>query len=897
MIIWKSSLLAGITGVVLWVNAACLAPSLHAGVDAPVHLRCEGQEGPLGIYPRSPRLSWQLADTGSDVRQSAYQVVVAYSRENLDKGHFWWDSGKVISDQSVGVVYGGPEPEARQLYFWKVRVWDRSGNVSDWSEVATWETGLLGRGDWSARWITGHERDTAQSMPAVYYRTQFNIPPAGQEGDKVESARLYVSARGVFEGWINGQRVGEDYFAPGWTDYNIRNQYLTYDVTDALRKGENVLGFIVGDGWHNGYLMWGKHHRKNWYGEDTALLAQLVIRYQDGNEHIVATDENWLNRTGPIVSSDFYDGETYDARLELGNWSEPGYDAEGWWPCRLLQAPQVPMEAKRFGTVRQHETLKPVAVTRGEKGEWIYDFGQNMVGWVKLRVSGEEGDSVILRFAETLHPDGSLYTDNLRKAKVTDTYHFARAGTVEWEPHFTFHGFRYASVWAAHEPESVEAVVMHTQLQPAGSIETSNPLVNRLQQNIVWSLRSNFLEIPTDCPQRDERLGWTGDAQVFIRTAIYNRDVKNFFEKWLTDLRDAQGKDGQFPNIAPRLNQKSSAAGWGDAGVICPWAIYQFYGDRRVLEENYEAMKAWVDFQERSSDNLIRPESGFGDWLALDKEDSRGPGDTATPRALVATAFFAHAADLVARTAEVLENERDKQHYSDLHERVRTAFQKEFISQGGRVSGDTQTAYVLALGFGLVPERLRETASGYLVDDIRARDWHLSTGFIGTGLLMPVLNEIGRNDVAYRLLLQETYPGWLYSVRQGATTMWERWNSYSHENGFARGGMNSFNHYAYGAVGQWLYAVVGGISPLDPGFKSILIRPVPGGDLTWAKTHYDCPYGRIETDWKVEGDTFTLKAIVPPNTSAVVELPDGRRETVGSGVHNYTCTLPAASRG
>jgi alpha-L-rhamnosidase len=419
----------------------------------------------------------------------------------------------------------------------------------------------------------------------------------------------------------------------------------------------------------------------------------------------------------------------------------------------------------------------------------------------------------------------------------------------------------------------------------AGEFACSNELLNQLQSNIVWGQRGNYFEVPTDCPQRDERLGWTGDAQVFVRTATFNMNVAPFFEKWMADMRDAQQPNGEFPHYAPRLDEKRSSAAWADAGVICPWVIYERYGNLQILADNFDAMRRWVDFQETSSKNLIRPNTGYGDWLAI---DAPKPGAAPTPKPLIGTAYFAHTANLVAKAAAALGRKTEAEHYAQLAGRIKAAFNREFVNADGRLIKETQTGYLLALGFDLLPESKREVAVAALIEDIKSRDWHLSTGFVGTGLLMPVLSKVGRNDVAYRILLQETYPGWLYSIRQGATTMWERWNSYTHTDGFGPVGMNSFNHYAYGAVGEWLYAVIAGIDAGAPGFKKILIQPQPGGGLTWAKGRLDSPYGVIATEWKLDGDNFTLAATIPANTTATVLLPNGERHEVGAGQHNFT---------
>lgn len=873
------------------------AQAAQTGLQAPQHLRCEHKPNPLGLDTPEPRLSWWVTDDRPNAVQSAYQVEV-YTDESGQT--LKWNTGKVESDESVGIVYAGPELGTGERLHWRVRTWDSHDEASPWSEMAWFEMALMEPNDWRAAWIGHPPRFTNRPQPAVYLREDLNL------GASIKRARLYISARGIFEAQINGQPVSEDVFAPGWTDYSLRNQYMTYDVTSLLQEGENAVGLILADGWHNGNLKWAGS--RNWYGDDTSVIAQMVIDLDGGERVFLATGSEWRVATGPIVESDFYNGEKYDARSELGDWSMPGYDESKWLAPRLEDADTGMLVAKVIQPVRRQEVLPAQSIRRADNGEWIFDFGQNIVGWTRLRARGKLGGSVQLRFAEMLNPDGTLYVDNLRSAEAVDRYTFAAKGREEegwnrkfhgnyeeWEPKFTFHGFRYAGITGLdYEPdaETLEAVVLNTDAPMTGEFECSNPLLNRLQSNIVWGQKGNYLEVPTDCPQRDERLGWTGDAQVFVRTATFNMEIQPFFEKWMADMRDAQQPNGQVPVIIPRLDDKGSSPAWSDAVTICPWTIYDRYGNERILAENLGAMADWVDYQESSSDDLIWPSKdawgGFGDWLAI---DAPTPGEAPTPKNLIGTAHFANSATLTAKAAEVVGDTNRAQHYRDLAERVRQAFRKEFVNRDGTLKKETQTGYLLALAFDMLEENQREKAVERLIADIESRGWHLSTGFVGTGLLMPTLSEVGRNDVAYRILMQETYPGWLYSIRQGATTMWERWNSYTHEDGFGPVSMNSFNHYAYGAVGEWMYSVIGGIDNIEPGFKKIRIRPLPGGGLNSARASLESPYGLISTSWNVKGQGFKLEATIPPNTTAVVELPDGKRHEVGSGHHSFHAEL------
>ncbi len=840
---------------------------------APTQLRCEGLVNPLGIDDTTPRFSWWVNDPRPNAMQSAWRIEVT------GEVGVKWDSGKTLGSSSVDVAYAGPPLLSRERCTWRVKTWDTSGVESPWSEGASFEMGLVKAEDWQAAWIGHPPRFTHRSVPPVYLRRDFELKEAPVK------ARLYISARGLFETEINGRRIGNDAFVPGWTDYSTHNQYLVYDVTSALANGANAIGIILADGWHNGYLK--DKLQRNWYGKDTSVIAQLEIVTASGKQLTIISDDSWRLATGPILESDHYNGEKYDARAELGAWSSPGYEADDWLKPRIESPETGRLIAKVCQPVRPQEILKAKSVKRAPDGEWIFDFGQNLVDHARIRISGKHGQTLSLRFAEMLNPDGTLYRENLRSAEVIDRYTFKDEQPVTWEPRFTFHGFQHVGISGIESTptvDSVEAVVLHTDMPTTGTFSCSHELLNQLQQNIVWGQKGNYFEVPTDCPQRDERLGWNGDAQVFVRTACYNMDVAPFFEKWLADMRDSQMPDGQFPHFAPLIGtlRMSSSPGWADAGVICPWVIYERYGNTRILADNFDSMKRWVDYQHRTSKKLIRPDGGFGDWLAVGVE---------TPRSLIGTAYFAHTAKLLSHAATVLQRGDEAKHYAALSQQVADAFNREFVHPDGRLKTESQTGYLLALGFDLLPEEKRPVALNALVADLESRDWHLSTGFLGTGLLMPVLSKAGRNDVAYRVVLQESYPGWLYSVRQGATTMWERWNSYTHENGFGDAAMNSFNHYAYGAVGEWMYSVIAGIDAAEPGFRKILIHPQPGGGLTWAKGRLESPYGVISTAWKLDDSKFTLEVTIPPNTTATIRLPDGKSHESGSGTYTFESDL------
>lgn len=872
----------------------------------PARLRCDWQENPLGTDNRAPRLSWALEDSRIGARQSARQVQVSDAADGFDEGRLAWDSGRMRGAATAGIRYEGKSLVSRMRYWWRVRAWDADGAASAWSEPAFWETGLLDESEWSARWI-GLRQNAAASVPCPFLRRAFAVSGG------IRRARLYITARGLFDAYINGRRVTEDRFVPGWTDYNKRIDVLAYDVTALLRDGDNALGVILGEGWYSGYLLW--HGEKNHYGDTPSLLAELVVETGGGHTETIGTDERWKATTGALLASDIYHGETYDGRREMPGWAERGFDDSAWRAAEVLPPPAgALLSARSAPPVRLIQELAPRSMSEPVCGAYVYDLRQNMVGWARVRLRAPAGTTLTLRFAEMLSPDGTLYTANLRSARATDRYTCRGSGEEVYEPHFTFHGFRHVEVTGlAAPPDALTGVVLHSAMEPAGELRTSDALLNQLASNIVWGQKGNFLELPTDCPQRDERLGWTGDAQVFMPTACFNFDTAAFFSKWLRDLEDAQDADGAFPHVAPDVLTPSmhkwkggpavGAAAWADAGVICPWTHYLYHGDPAVLEARYESMSRWVAFQERTSRDLIRPADGFGDWL---DPDVTRPGIAPTPKDLVGTAYFAHTAGIMTRVARVLGRSNDARGFAELRARVVRAFRRELMSPAGRVVGDTQTGYLLALAFDLLPAGLVETAFAHLVRLVESRGRHLATGFVGTPLLLPVLTRFGRADLAFDVLFQKDYPGWLYPVTNGATTMWERWNSWTKEGGFGDVSMNSFNHYAYGAVGVWMAAAIGGIA-LDeryPGFSRFVVEPLPDARITAASCRHVAPCGEIRTRWERAGGVLTLELIAPPNSGAEVRLRttdaaavrvSGRAPTDAAGVIAFRAESGRAS--
>ena len=842
-----------------------------------VGLRTEYRQNPIGIDFRRPRLSWQIEEHSRGVVQSAYQIRVQSNKPGPKHTmETVWDSGRVTSDESTQHPYEGPALQSGQRYSWQVKVWDGNGNASDWSEPAYWEMGLLDTSDWHAKWIEPpSQTERTKPGPVPMLRREFKL------NGPIESARAYVTCHGLYEMQLNGQRVGDDLFTPGWTSYNKRLQYQTYDVTNQLRPGDNAVGVFLGDGWYRGDLTWDLH--RNFYGDKVGLLMQIKVTYKDGRDETIVTDGNWKASTGPILMSEIYAGESYDARLEKPGWSQTGFDGAGWSYVTVARYDNDNLVATDGPPVRRMQEIKPVKIFKTPGGDTVADMGQNMVGWVKLAVAGPAGTTVTLRHAEVLDRQGNFYTENLRKARATTQYTLKGGGKEVFEPHFTFQGFRYVAVDGYPgelTPDSLTGVVIYSDIAPTSEFETSNPLVNQLQHNIIWGQKGNFVDVPTDCPQRDERLGWTGDAEVFSPTAAFNMDVAGFFTKWLKDVAADQYSTGSVPFVIPDIlggkgRNAGGAAAWSDCAIIIPWNIYLAYGDKRLLEQQYPSMAAWEEYiRKRAGDSYIwKNDFQFGDWLAFSSTSADYPGAT-TGKDLVATAFYAHSTDLMQRIASILGKQDDAAKYADRFNKIKAAFCREFVTETGRVGENTQTAYVLALGFNLLPDNIRPIAAGRLADDVHVRG-HLTTGFVGTPNLCPVLSETGHLDTAYFLLNHEQYPSWLYEVKQGATTIWERWDGEKPDGSFQDKSMNSFNHYAYGAIGDWMYTVMAGIAidEAAPGYKHILIQPQPGGGFTFVKASHRSMYGKVASAWTLKDGQFELDVEVPANTRATVRLP------------------------
>jgi alpha-L-rhamnosidase len=875
----------------------------HSNVPLGVsQLRCEYLVNPLGIDERAPRLSWVLESDRRGARQVACRIRVASTPDKLARGEGdLWDTGRVQGDRTTHVVYAGKPLGSRLVCHWNVEVWDEAGNVAT-SPAALWTMGLLEGSDWSALWIAADgeilKRDPEAVAPTLLdpgtpalFRKEFEV------GGTIVRATLYASARGLLEARINGKRVGEDLFAPEWTDYDTRIQYRTYDVTAFVKAGRNALGVTLGDGWWSGYVGW-QETRARYGSLENSVMLQLEVELADGQRLTLGTDASWTCNTGPILHSDFMMGETYDARRERTGWDAPSFQSKDWLAAREVTAPSAALVAQRSEPVRITEQLAPVSMNEVQPGVFIFDLGQNIAGWVRLRVNAPAGTRITIRHGERLSPDGTLYTENLRRAKATDVYVCKGGGEEIFEPHFTFHGFQYVELTGLPYTPTKDAVtgcMIRSATPEAGTFECSHPDVNRLWLNGLWSQKDNFLSVPTDCPQRDERLGWMGDAQVFLRTASYNMDVAAFFTKWMIDVEDAQTPEGVFPDTAPRLREGKNfvglgdlagAAGWADAGVIIPYTLWQVYGDRRILERHYAAMVRWVDWIAANNPNGLRLNNlanNYGDWLCIPSDTSFG---THSPmKNLLATAYWADDCAKLARIARELGRDADAARFQKMFEHVRAAFQKEWLTQDGRITTDTQTGYLLALAFDLLPQDLRAAAVGHLVDNIKALDWHLSTGFIGISHLNPQLTLSGRNDVAYRLLLRDDYPSWLYPVKHGATTIWERWNGWTHQDGFFNPHMNSFNHYSLGSVGEWLFRHVAGIEldPEVPGFGRFILRPFIGEGLDHVRATYRTMHGEVGSEWRRAGSNLHWTIRVPANTAARVCVPSNPGTLVTEG--------------
>lgn len=857
--------------VLLWMTMAVALSSCNFS-ESPasvVDLQCESQTDPLGIDRLQPLLQWKMNDSRRGASQTAYQILVATSQDELnnDSGDIW-DSGKVESDKSVHVEYAGVDVQSGLTYYWKVRVWDREGKPTAWSSIAFWEMGLLSPADWHAAWIA---RSADEPSRSVYMRKEISLPDV-----PVMKARLFVTGLGNYVFFINGNRVGNDLLTPGWTDFHKRTEYQVYDVTSLLTEGPNALGAVLGSMWWSGGLGWQGGSR---YSEGPLkLLGQLHIGFSDGTSMVAATDSEWKWHNSPIVFDHIYHGETYDASLEIPEWNSPGFDDSEWTAVEPASYKGL-LVGPRFPALREQMQLTPVSLNEPVDGEYVYDLGQNMVGWAQFFVSAPAGDTITLRFAELLHDDGTVAQENLRSARATDKI-ISNGETLVWEPKFTYHGFRYVQVSGLKEKPTQTALigkVIYTDQPFIGKLETSNELINKINKNITWGQRGNFFTVPTDCPQRDERLGWLGDAQIFAPTANFNMHLDRYWTKWMFDIFDGQHETGWVHDVSPAVVVGGpSKPGWGDAAVIVPWITYRYFGNTRIIRENYDNMKKWVDYMHSKSNNLIYIWNvgegnwhGYGDWIAVE----------ATPSGPIGTAYFSYSAQLLGRMAEIIGNQADAKYYGELALKIARAYQEKYWdTETHSYPGATQTAYLLPLAFGITPDTMKDQVVRNLVENVKAKDVHPTTGFLGTGYILPMLSAYGHHNLAYQMINKTTYPSWGYMVENGATSIWELWNSDTEK----PEGMNSRNHFALGCIGEWIWNTLAGVNISDdkPGFKRVIIRPEPVDDLKWVKADYETNYGQLLVDWKVEGTTFTMDLTVPANSDAMVILPELKSQSV-----------------
>jgi alpha-L-rhamnosidase len=862
-------------------------------------LRCEYLVDPVGIDGQRPRLSWELA-AGSPsrrgARQTAYRLQV-----RRDDGRLAWDSGRVASTRTAQVEYEGARLQPCARYSWRVRAWDEAESPTEWSAEAHWTMGLAHDGPRSlprSCWVgprLAAQWSEAEPQPSPYLRASFTVPGPARR------AVLFASALGVYEARLNGSRVGDAVLSPEWTDYRTRVQYQGFEVTGMVREGENVLGAVLGPGWYAGQLGLGAAFlgiTRGYYGRLLRFAAYLLVEGEDGKETVVATDASWrCTADGPIRASDILGGETYDARREMPGWDQPGFDDSAWELVDVCQGPALTAQPNE--RIRITQDIAPVSAREVQPGTWILDMGQNMVGWVRAGLRGAAGVDVRIRHAEALNPDGTLYRGNLRLderaplwgARQEDHYVCRGSGEEVFEPHFTYHGFRYveiAGLPAAPATWNVVGRVLHSDCPEAGAFESSHPVLNRIMSAIQWTQRGNMHGIPTDCPQRDERLGWAGDILVFCGTAIYNRDMAAFLTKWLRDMRDAQTADGRFPDFAPHpfgpQERFSGNPGWADAALVIPWRLYQAYGDTRALEEAFEPARRWVDYTTRENPDLVCRDHGrcnpafYGDWLNADTfigipDLPRTGGEV--PKEVFATAFFARSAQVLSWMAGALGRADDERRYAALARRARAAFCRAFVSRSARIRGDTQAGYALALHFDLLPPGMRRAAAERLVAALGPYKGALSTGFTSTVPMMLELVRWGHLEEAYRLLERREMPSWAYMVEHGGTTMWERWDGWVEGRGFQNPGMNSFNHYAIGSVGEWVWRVAAGIEadPDAPAAAAFVIHPRPGGGLAWVRAAHHTIRGPVSVEWKTEDGTFILAVSIPPNVTATVVIP------------------------
>ncbi len=843
----------------------------YDSMRTPTSLLCEYVSNLLGVDVTLLRFSWVLEHFERGQLQSAYQVLVASSQENLDaENGDKWDTRKVASQESVNVSYAGGFLESGKTYYWKVRTWDNDKKMSPWSKVATFEMGLLNPDDWKGRWIEGKSHGESVSSDPVHGTTKMPYGYLLRKEFSIEKdiaqARVYVTGLGYYELRLNENKVGGSVLDPGWTDYKKRILYSTYDVSKYLKKGGNTIGIMLGNG---------RYIEAYGYGPPKTIL-QLNIEFADGDSKSIVTDGTWKSAPGPILSNDICNGETYDARLEGSGWDAANYDDSDWDAATIADEPGGKLVSQAsFPPIKVTKIIQPIEITNPSPNVYVYDFGQNFTGWVKLCVSGPRGTRINLRYTELLHEDGMVNVIPNRGAKATDIYILKGEGQEVYEPRFTYHGFRYVEVTGFSGTamlESIEGRVVHSAVEPTGGFICSNSLINSIHKNVLWGQLSNLMSIPTDCPQRDERMGWLGDAQLVAEEAIYNFDMAGFYTKWLQDISDSQAEDGSVPDVVPPYWSKYPAdPAWGTACVVIPWYLYQYYGDRRILEKCYSGIKKWVDFLSSKAVNHILSYGKYGDWCS---PAHIKPVDT--PIELTSAWYYYHDTLILSRIAGILGKSAEVKRYSQLSCKIKEAFNKKFLKDDRYATG-SQTCNVLPLFLDMVPEDKKKVVLKNLVNDIAVEHGgHLNTGIIGTGYILDVLTKYGRVDLAYKLATQTTYPSWGYMLREGATTLWERWEY------LADGGMNSHNHIMFGSIDAWFYKVLAGINigPAGPGFRGIIIKPYVVGDLNYVSASIKTIRGMISSNWRKSGHSLALNITLPVNTEARVSVPKMKLDNV-----------------
>lgn len=835
------------------------------------------EEEQVGIS-HMPQFGWAMESDRRNVMQEAYELEIS---EVQDFADCVYRSGKTVDNASAQIQPENILLKSMTKYFIRVRVW-AGAEESAWAE-SFFVTGIMDNHQWRASFITAENQKDANNSKGTYVRKNFLVK------GKVKEAFVCTTALGLYNLYINGKKVGDDELTPGWTSYRKHLCYQTYEVTEYLNQGENAMGAILAAGWYKGKMGFdGLAKTRNHYGDRTAFIAQMAVRYEDGREELFLTDTTWKGEDAPVVFAEIYDGEIYDARKEIPDWAQPGNPLGNWRPVEEIAYDMSVLTGQGCGKVCEMDEVPVKRIFTTPEGDTVIDFGQNMTGHIRVSVEGKAGDVIELHCFEVLDAKGNVYLDNLRGAKESIKYIFSQNGKISYAPSFTFMGFQYAKIVSfpgEPRPENFTAYTMHTNMKRTGTFQCSNPDLNQLAHNILWGLKGNFVDVPTDCPQRNERLGWTGDAQIFCRTACFLMNTYSFYRKWMQDVEADQTPEGGVAHVVPDiitanagedwlLQQGShSAAAWADVAVINPWTMYLTFGDKEILKLQYKSMKGWIDFmREHSQDYIWNYKLQFGDWVALDAEEGSYFG--ATPNDLTCTAYFAYSTGLFVKIAEILNKKQDAEEYHKLYKKIVEKFQKTFFDENGVMTAQTQTAHIVALYFGLTPEEYREKTVQGLLKLLDKENGHLVTGFVGTPYFCHALSQNGHVKEAYELLLKDDFPSWLYQVKMGATTVWEHWDGMKPDGTMWSPDMNSFNHYAYGAIGEWMARVAAGIEidEKKPGYKHSIIYPRLGGGLSWLKAEFESIYGQVKTFWEAQGERVILHVSVPANTTASICL-------------------------